>query len=96
MFTRRFKVPNYDWEIELFEPTTGEWVKLSDSYNERNWTEVHKALAPMVKSWNCTDRTGNALPITVEGVSNLPLTVIRWLVLELDSALAADGKPKNP
>ena len=96
MFTRTFTVPNYNWQIELFEPTTGEWVKLSDSYNDRNWPEVHKALTPMVKQWDCTDRAGNVLPITVEGVAQLPLTVIRWLGLELDAALAADSKPKNP
>ena len=96
MLTRELTVPNYGWKVELFEPSMGEWATLSEAYNARKWDEVYKALAPLVKKWNCTDKAGPVLEKTPEGVSKLPMTVLKYIILTLDKELAEDSVPKNP
>jgi len=96
VFTRTLAVPNYNWEVEFYEPSVGEWTILSDSYNQRNWPEVNKALLPLIKRWSCTDRVSGALPLSIAGLEKLPLPVIKFICTKMDEVLAEEGKPKNP
>jgi hypothetical protein len=96
MFTRKFKVPDYEWEVEMFEPTMAESEKLAKAYDARDWSTAFQVLATLIKSWNCTDKKGVQLSIDADGVAELPLPVLRYLVTALYDAISVDSKLKNP
>ena len=82
MFTRKFTIPEYGWEAELYEPTTGEEQQLIETYDKKD-QKFPEVIAPLIKSWNFTDRQGNPLSITPEGVSKVPRPVLFSLVKAL-------------
>ena len=96
MFTRKFKVPDYEWEVEMFEPTMAESEKLAKAYDARDWPTAFQVLSTLVKSWNCTDKKEAPLTIDADGVAALPLPVLRYLVTALYDAISVDSKLKNP
>ena len=93
MFTRKFKIPDYNWEVEMYDPTEEEAIVLGTAYDARDWSKVYSLLPNYITKWNCTDRQGTVLAIDTLGVAKLPSPALRWLVLAYFKAVYAE--PKN-
>lgn len=94
-FTRDIKIPRYNWVITVFEPTLQELVDVQDKYNKQEWPAVASRMFTLIKKWDCTDRNGENLPLTEEGMKKLPITVFTSLFVELGKVLLTDDGPKN-
>lgn len=96
MFTRTYRVPDYGWEIVMFDPTIDELDRLSKAHDSRDLPAAYEVLAPLISFWNCTDRSGNALSKDAEGIAKLPRPVYLNLINSYIDTIIEAGKPKNP
>ncbi len=94
-FTREMTIPDYGWKVRYYEPSIQELQALEKAYRALDWNEVGRVWAPMISSWDCTDRQEKPLPINPESVAQLPHTVLKALTLGLFGSLTKDaGDPK--
>ena len=88
-------IPDYGWTVKFYEPTYGEIAELRKSSDE---DKVRQALSTIVVSWDCTDRKGDALPVTVEGMAKLPVRVLLSIAASIFKSVEAvkdDPKPAS-
>ena len=83
MFTREIKITDYAWVIHAYEPTVQEANQLGDAQRAGDWPQVYSLWPALIKDWNCTDRKDQVLPITAEGMAQIPADVL----LEMTSLL---------
>ena len=93
-YTREIIIPGYGWKIHFFEPSIQELTELQKSYNALDWGEVSRIWANLISSWDCTNRYEQPLPITSEGITQLPHTVLKELTMGFFNALNQD--PSDP
>ncbi len=96
-FTRELTIPDYGWKVRYYEPSIQELQALEKAYRSLDWSEVGRVWAPLISSWDCTDRQEKPLPINAENVAQLPHTVLKILTLGLFNALTVEDKadPKD-
>ena len=82
MFTRKFTVPEYNFEFEMYELTIGEEKQITEAFDKRD-PEFAAIMVPLIVSWNCTDRQGVPLPVNAEGLAKIPRPVIYSLIKTL-------------
>ena len=75
MFTRKFIIPEYNWNIEMYDLTVGEEKEIPEAFDNKD-PSFPERLVKLIVKWDCTDRNGAVLPVTAESVSKLPRRVV--------------------
>jgi hypothetical protein len=88
-----FRIPARWERIELGEPYTGAWAEMHTNPSERianglNGPTVYQTVAALTRSWNLAGEDGAVLPITEDGVQELPLDVLMALIKAWQAARA--------
>jgi hypothetical protein len=87
-------IPMYSWKISYYEMTEGEALAFQNALTNSNEDRMKEIITGLIKSWNCTDREGNKLPVTAEALDMLPTSVLKILITEILSAGAVSLSPK--
>ncbi len=90
--TRSLKVPKYNWTVEAYSPTVGEVDALQNAYKSGDWTKVKQIWSTLIVKWDCTNRQGQPLPVSSEGIDQLPMDALKTLTTAL---YTFEGEPKN-
>lgn len=101
-FTRKETIPDYGWSITVYDPTVAELENFQKlSLGTVKWEEVDRILLSLIKEWGCTDRAGNVLPVTPEGMAQIPaaaklsIASIIFTPKRLDSKNASSSLPTS-
>lgn len=87
--TRKITVPNYGWTVEVLEASLYELDELkSFASDEKAFPEK---LMSFIKSWDCKDKQGNELPVTVEGLRKLPQSAAWFIIKSVREPFQEDG-----
>ena len=95
-FTLDIKVKNYGWTIKLFEPLMteleafdAEVSKLvsNKSPKDADFEPIRGLFVNMIHSWDCVDRKGQPLPLTLEGIRQIPPSAFFAMAIELPKVL---------
>lgn len=86
------EAPNYGWRIKCWEISEGESEELGAASATGDHDGVLDIIAGLIIEWNCTDRTGNPLPKTREGLKMMPKSVLT----EIITGMAAGKATMDP
>lgn len=83
--TTTIEIVDYEgWRATLYDPTLGDMETINDSVNAGDWASVITGLVGVVKDWTFVDREGQPVPITEDGIRQLPMPVILQLQREVN------------
>ena len=88
------RVPLGEWTVELYELSVQEMQQLQQAYGsaqaegtELNAEELLRQVVPVllgvIKSWTCVNRSGEPMPLTVEGFMELPGMAVMEFINEV-------------
>ena len=84
-------VPEYDnWEAKIYELSVEEITTFEAATSESNLFTMAESLLPSIVSWNFTDREGNEIPVTTEGLRKIPLRALKALITRMLAGLNED------
>lgn len=78
--TINIEVKGYDWHIKCYEINEREGEEFGEATKAQDNERLLKVLAGLIVEWDCTDRDGNPLPKTVEGLKHLPQSAMSALI----------------
>ena len=90
--TITIEAQDYGWRIKCWEITEGESEELGAASEANDHDKVLGIIAGLIIEWNCTDREGNELPTTVEGLKRIPRSVLT----EIITGMAAGKATMDP
>lgn len=88
-----FRIPARWERVELADPYTGAWAVMHTNPSERvanglNGPTVYATVAALTREWNLAGEDGAVVPITEDGVQELPLDVLMALIKAWQAARA--------
>ena len=98
MFKAKITIPHYGWETTFFEPTLDELLEMdaAQKSNPPDYAKLQEILANLLEGWNCTDRKDKPLPCNLEGVKQLPFSVLLKMVMALQTVVeSGSSNPKD-
>lgn len=78
--TINIEVKGYDWHIKCYEITERESEELMKAGETNDNDATLAVIASLIIEWDCTDRQGNPLPRTAEGLKNVPKSVLEAII----------------
>lgn len=81
-------VENYGWNIKCYEISERESEEIAKASENNDNDGILKVLAGLIIEWNATDRNGNVLPKTADGLKNIPQSVLSAIITGLASGQA--------
>lgn len=80
-----FRIPARWERVALPDPYTGAWAVMHTNPSERvanglNGPTVYATVAALTREWNLAGEDGGVLPLTEDGVQELPLDVLMALI----------------
>jgi hypothetical protein len=97
-FTVGIDIKHYNWHWDVFEPTLDESIQMAELLQNpaKNVKEIQEMLAKILRSWNCIGRDGQPLPVTIEGIKQIPQSVLFEALISLAKALQAGFSDPKP
>ena len=94
--TRKLPIPSYGWTVTIYEPSLVELQKLQKAHADGDVPAINELWKNLIEGWDCKTRKGEPLPVTLEGIEQLPASVIKAMAMALFKAVTqGDDDPKN-
>lgn len=79
---RKILIPEYEWNIEVYDPTVLELEELQKAFTVSDWPQIKKLVSGLFASWDAFDRNGVDIPLPSKEDSS-PLDKIPQIALKL-------------
>ena len=92
----RVEITGYPgWGADVYDLSVAEVDVLENAVDQKNLMAMAIAILPSIKSWNLLSRAGDSLPVTEEGIKQLPLPAIRNLLTAVLESINKEAIPKE-
>ena len=93
--TYKVEIEGYEgWYADMYDFSVGEVDKFEEAMQSEVLSDIAYALLPSVKYWTFTDREGNRVDVSAEGMKEIPMRVIRILMMRIMDRMNEDVLPK--
>ena len=87
---RTVTVPEYDWNIEFYDPTIAELNELDEARKTNDNDKVKEIVSRLIISWDAVDRKNEPLKLEAGSFDQLPPAVLGTLVKGIIEHMSAD------
>ena len=96
--TTAIEIEKYEWTIDVYDLEVGEVEALETLFSDdaRKIEDLRSVLYKVIASWNCKDRQGNDIPVSLEGLEKLPGPVLSDLFGKVMELMNQEPIPKAP
>ena len=93
--TNTIKIEGYPgWEFTYMDLSVQEVEEFGDAIEEGSAVKSLHIILPAIKSWTFTDRNGDDIPITKEGLGLLPMPVVMKMYQGVLGTINQSSGPK--
>jgi hypothetical protein len=92
------EISHYNWHWDVYEPTLDESIQMAELLRNpaKNIKDIQEMLAKILVSWNCVGRDGKPLTPDIEGIKQIPQSVLFEALNSLAKALQSGFSDPKP
>ena len=84
------------WEVEIIPLSVRDIDEIGNSKENTSTLDTYTSVVlPVIKSWNFTDRDGEELPVSEEGIRKAPIVLINGILSYIFEQMNATPIPKE-
>ena len=86
--TINIEVKGYNWHVKCYEISERESEEIQRASENGDNDAILAVIAGLIIEWDCTDRNGNLLSRTAEGLKDVPKSVLTAIIHGMRSGQA--------